>query len=264
MEIPLWENGAPGYDAAAGQKEPSLTPYLVEGAKGVVIVCPGGGYTHLADHEGRPIAERLNEAGISAFVLRSRLAPYHYPAQLHDVQRAVRVVRAHHKQLGVAPDKIAVLGFSAGGHLAGMAATMYDDPDATVENGDAIDALSCRPDAAVLCYPVVSMIESCTHQGSCQNLTGFPDAPQEMRSRLSLERRVSDTTPPVFLWHTAEDDCVPVDNSLRFARAMHEKNRPFSLHIYPHGRHGLGLAAETPLACAWMDETIRWLKDLGF
>lgn len=264
MEIPLWENGAPGYDAAAGQKEPSLTPYLVEGAKGVVIVCPGGAYSHLADHEGGPIAERFNEAGISAFVLRYRLTPYHYPAQLQDVQRAIRVVRLHCGQIGVAPDKIAVLGFSAGGHLASMAATMYDDPDSIVKNGDEADALSCRPDAAILCYPAVSMIERCTHQGSCCNLTGFEDAPQELRERLSAERRVSDTTPPVFLWHTAEDAGVPVENSLRFAQAMHEHNRPFSLHVYPHGRHGLGLATETPLTGAWMGEAICWLQDLGF
>lgn len=264
MEIPLWEDGAPGYDAAVGQKQPSITPYLVENAKGVVIVCPGGGYSHLADHEGGPIADRLNEAGISAFVLRYRLAPYHYPVQLWDVQRAVRVVRLHCAQIGVAPDKIAVLGFSAGGHLAGMAATMYDDPDAAVPNGDAADRLSCRPDAAILCYPVVSMAEECTHQGSCRSLTGLEDAPQQVRGHLSLERRVSETTPPVFLWHTAEDAGVPVDNSLRLARAMHAHKRPFSLHVYPHGRHGLGLAQDTPMACVWMDEAIAWLRDMGF
>ena len=131
----------------------------------------------------------MNDAGISAFVLRSRLTPYHYPVQLWDVQRAVRVVRLHCKQIGVAPDQIAVLGFSAGGHLAGMAATMYDDPAAQVEGGDAADALSCRPDAAVLCYPVLSMVEDCTHQGSCQNLTGEVDAPREMREMCIRDRR---------------------------------------------------------------------------
>ena len=264
MEIKLWENGAPRYDASLGQEEPALTPYLVDGAKGAVIVCPGGAYRGLAPHEGEPIARALNAGGISAFVLRYRLTPYHYPVQLLDVQRAIRVVRARAAEFGIEPDKIGVLGFSAGGHLAGMAATMYDDPDATVENGDAADALSCRPDAAILCYPVLSLIESCTHEGSCQNLTGYEDAPEEVRARLSLERRVSDTTPPVFLWHTAEDAGVPVDNSLRFARAMHAHQRPFSLHVYPHGRHGLGLAQEMPMACGWMNEVIAWLKDLSF
>lgn len=264
MEIKLWENGAPRYDASLGQKEPALVPYLVDGAKGAVIVCPGGAYGGLSDHEGGPIAQALNAGGISAFVLRSRLTPYHYPVELWDVQRAVRVVRAHAAEFGIAPDKIAVLGFSAGGHLAGMAATMYDEPDGAVENGDAVDGLSCRPDAAVLCYPVVSMIESCGHEGSCQHLTGYEDAPAELRARLSLERRVSDTTPPVFLWHTAEDASAPVENSLRFAQAMHEHQRPFSLHVYPHGRHGLGLASETPLTCGWMSEVIAWLKDLSF
>lgn len=264
MEIPLWEQGAPGFDASIGQKQPSLTPYLVQGAKGVVIVCPGGGYTHLADHEGEPIARSLNDAGISAFVLRYRLSPYHYPAQLWDVQRAVRVVRLHCAQIGVASDKVGVLGFSAGGHLAGMAATLFDDPDAQVQGGDAADALSCRPDAAVLCYPVLSMEKGVTHEGSCEHLTGCPDAPAQTRARFSLEERVCANTPPVFLWHTAEDGAVPVDNSLRFARAMARHLRPFSLHVYPHGHHGLGLALDTPLTNTWMDEAKRWLKDLGF
>ena len=264
MEIMLWENGAPRYDASFEQKEPALTPYLVDGAKGAVIVCPGGAYRGLAAHEGEPIALALNAGGISAFVLRSRLTPYHFPVEMWDVQRAIRVVRARAAEFGIDLNKIGVLGFSAGGHLAGMAATMYDDVDATIENGDAIDAVSCRPDAAVLCYPVVSMIESCKHEGSCQNLTGYEDAPADVRARLSLERRVSDTTPPVFLWHTAADTGVPVDNSLLFARAMHAHQRPFSLHVYPDGPHGLGLAKDTPLTCGWMDEAIKWLKNLEF
>ena len=264
MEIRLWENGAPQYDAAFGQQEPAMTPYLVEGAKGAVIVCPGGAYRRVAPHEGEPIARALNAGGISAFVLRYRLVPYHYPVQLWDVQRAIRVVRARAAEFGIEPDKIGVLGFSAGGNLASMAATMYDDPDATMENGDAVDALSCRPDAAILCYPVVTLVEACRHEGLSETLTGCKDAPWDVRVRLSTERRVSDTTPPVFLWHTAEDAVASVDNSLRFARAMHAHQRPFSLHIYPNGRHGLGLATETPLVCGWMNDAINWLKDLGF
>ena len=264
MEIKLWENGAPQYDASFGQQEPAITPYLVEGAKGAVIVCPGGAYGGLTAYEGEPIARALNAGGISAFVLRYRLAPYHYPVQLWDVQRAIRVVRARAAAFGIEPDKIGVLGFSAGGHLAGMAATMHEDPDATIENGDAADAISCRPDAAVLCYPVTSLIESCTSEGSCRNLTGYADAPENVRRHLSVDLRVSDTTPPVFLWQTAADAGVPVENSLLFARAMHAHQRPFSLHVYPHGQHGLGLAEDTPLACGWMDETIKWLKNLGF
>lgn len=260
MEIPLWEQGAVAFDASIGQRQPGIAPYLVEEAKGVVIICPGGGYGHLADHEGGPIADRLNAAGISAFVLRYRLEPYHYPIQLWDVQRAVRVVRHHCKQIGVAPDKIGVLGFSAGGHLAGMAATMYDDADAAIADGDETDAESCRPDAAILCYPVVTMGEG-THEGSRDNLTCGDAA---LIERCSVEKRVSADTPPIFMWHTADDGAVPVSNTLNLAKAMAEHERPFSVHIYPHGRHGLGLAEDQPLSYTWMDEAIRFLKGLGF
>lgn len=264
MEFFLWPQGAPGFEESYEQMPPSLTPYLAENSRGAVIVCPGGGYRNLAAHEGADIAHRLNEEGISAFVLRYRIAPYHYPAPLWDVQRAVRTVRARAQEYALSPDKIAVMGFSAGGHLAGMAATMFDDPDAAGVAGDEIDAVSCRPDAAVLCYPVVSMCEACTHVGSREHLTGMENAPEDMRLRLSIERRVNDQTPPIFLWHTAEDASVPVQNALLLADALQREKNPFALHIYPHGRHGLGLAQGQPLAERWPDEAAAWLKSLGF
>ena len=161
--ISLWER-APLFEESFGQPAPSLTPYLLPGggARGAVIVCPGGGYVVKADHEGAPIAERLNELGFHAFVLDYRVAPYRHPVPLLDVQRAIRLVRHRAQEFGVLPDKIAILGFSAGGHLVCTAATHYDagDPAAL----DPIDRESCRPDLFVPCYAVAS-------------LTGPPPAP---------------------------------------------------------------------------------------
>ena len=166
--IPLWER-APLFDESFSQPAPSLTPYLLPGggARGAVIVCPGGGYVVKADHEGAPIAERLNELGFHAFVLDYRVAPYRHPVPLLDVQRAIRLVRHRAQEFGVLPDKIAILGFSAGGHLVCTAATHYDagDPAAL----DPIDRESCRPDLFVPCYAVASLTGFC-NEGSKHSL----------------------------------------------------------------------------------------------
>ncbi len=263
MEIPLWKDGAPGFDAALGQRAPGLTPCLVEAARGVVVVLPGGGYAMRAEHEGLPVAKMLNDSGISAFVLSYRVAPYRAPVPLLDARRAIRLVRHHAAQLGVAKDKIAVLGFSAGGHLAGCAALMEDGWPGDEASPDPVERESARPDAAILCYPVVSM-GAYAHAGSRENLLGpLADDPAARRAH-SLELQAGKGAPPCFVWHTADDAGVPVQNSLMLCEALARNSTPFSLHVYPHGRHGLGLAQGEPLVGAWPEECVRFLRETGF
>ena len=257
MAIELWQGEVPLWDDAIHQPRPTLTPFPVENAVGAVVICPGGGYVMKADHEGAPIARMLNGYGIAAYVLDYRVAPYRHPAPLCDVQRAIRLLRA-----GVdGPyERIGVLGFSAGGHLAACAGTLWDDGDANA--ADAIARASCRPDAMVLCYPVVSFI-SFAHEGSHANLLGEENGFTARRA-LSPEERVTPRTPPAFLWHTAEDKGVPVENSLRMAAALSQHGVPFALHVFPHGIHGIGLGEDVPLAHQWPELCGAWLKDLGF
>ncbi len=259
--IKLWENGAPLFDETIGQEEPSITPYLIESDKpvGCVIVFPGGAYLGRAGHEGEPIAKMLNDAGFHAFVLNYRVAPYHYPVMLYDEQRAIRYVRYHAKEFNIDPEKIGVLGFSAGGHLAVMAMQQYD---LGLSEGDEIDRVSCRPDAAVLCYPVVSLLkEGHGHMGSAGYLLGDQG---HLAKSLSGEYNVKENDPPVFIWHTSDDEGVHVANSLNLGVALREKGIQFEMHIYPHGHHGLGLAKSDPVVSRWTRELCDWLKRLGF
>ena len=260
--IPLWER-APLFEESFGQPAPSLTPYLLPGggARGAVIVCPGGGYVVKADHEGAPIAERLNKLGFHAFVLDYRVAPYRHPVPLLDVQRAIRLVRHRAQEFGVLPDKIAILGFSAGGHLVCTAATHYDagDPAAL----DPIDRESCRPDLFVPCYAVASLTGFC-NEGSKHSLLTKNTDPRQLRA-LTAEFCVTEDTPPCFLWHTAEDGSVPVENSLRLAAALTAHNVPVSLHVFPFGPHGVGLGREdSPLPEDWPDLMADFLRTMGF
>lgn len=235
-----------------------LIPYLVESEepRGAVIVCPGGAYEHLAPHEGEPIARWANSLGYSAFVLHYRLAQH--PAPLEDAQRAVQLVRAKASEFNILPEKIAILGFSAGGHLAASAGTFFTSGDSTAK--DPIERCSSRPDAMILCYPVISF-GPYGHRGSMVNLLGGEPS-EDLRERLSLENSVTKETPPCFIWHTADDEAVPVENSLLFARALREKKVPFALHIYPEGRHGLGLGEG--LEASWTELCGKWLGSLGF
>lgn len=261
--LKLWENGTPCYDPAAGQPETVITPYLVDGPcdKGFVIVCPGGGYFGRSYHEGEPIAKMFNDAGISAAVLDYRVRPYHYPAMLLDANRAVRFTRFHASDWQIDPHKIAILGFSAGGHLAVSACEHYDNgkPD-----GDEIDRVSSRPDAGLFCYAVVTLRGDFTHTGTRDNFLGDLVDNEEMLHAFSGEEAVPDDAPPAFLWHTAEDEGVPFENSLHLAEAWHKKGATVEMHIYPHGRHGLGLAPEVPSAARWAKEAVYFLKELGF
>lgn len=257
----LWEH-TPGFDLSFGQDPPSLEPFLLPGEpRGAVIVFPGGGYNHLAEHEGEPIARWLNAEGLAAFVLRYRVSPYKHPAPWQDASRAVRLVRSRATEWGVRPDKIGVLGFSAGGHLAATLSTRWDQGDPT--DPDPVERHSSRPDAAVLCYAVVTFFERYYHGGSVRTLLGDPP-PQELADSLSAELGVTVKTPPAFLWHTADDDRVPVENSLLYAAALRRCAVPFELHIFPHGRHGLGLAAADPVVGQWTALCAGWLRSAGF
>ncbi|HCA48131.1 MAG TPA: alpha/beta hydrolase [Armatimonadetes bacterium] len=257
----LWIQGAPGVGSVEEPFEPVITPFMIDSAVpgGCVIVCPGGGYGHRAPHEGEPIARALNERGIAACVCDYRISPYRHPYPLMDAQRAIRWVRVHADELNVKPNAVAILGFSAGGHLVSTAGTHYD---AGRSDGDEIDRQSCRPDAMVLCYPVIGFGEY-GHRGSMRNLLG-DDPPQDLVPSLSNETQVTPDTPPAFLWHTADDAGVPVQNSLLFAEALSANNVPYELHIYPSGRHGLGLTEEFPNIASWIDLLAVWLKEAGF
>jgi acetyl esterase/lipase len=261
----LWPLGAPGAVRNEPEDRPKITVYRAptETATGAaVVVCPGGGYWVVAaDHEGRQVAEWLNSLGVSAFVLQYRLAPrYAHPTPLLDVQRAIRLVRARALEWGVDPERVGVLGFSAGGHLASSAATLFDDGDPGAE--DPIDTFGSRPDFAVLCYPVITFVGPGVHEGSRKNLLG-PEPEPALVWKLSTEQQVTPRTPPTFLFHTGDDAAVPVQNSIGFYEAMQRAGVPGELHVFAHGRHGVGLAPDDPALSRWPDLCARWMKGLG-
>ncbi|OWA34464.1 alpha/beta hydrolase [Saccharibacillus sp. O16] len=258
----LWPEGAPNALGKTDEDVPALFPYLLEGKNhAAVIVCPGGGYEFRADHEGEPIALWLNTLGISAFVLRYRVAPYRYPSALSDVKRAIRTVRHRAEEFGLDAERIGVLGFSAGGHLVSTAGTLYDA--GTADSEDPIERLSSRPDLLMLCYPVITMQDPYTHQGSRNALLGKDVSAEEIES-LSSELNVTKDTPPTFLWHTSEDEAVPVENSLRFASALGRHGVRFDLHVYALGGHGMGMAEGDEHVRNWTGQGASWLKLNGF
>jgi acetyl esterase/lipase len=261
----LWPDGAPGALGTEAVDKPRFTVYRAPADKATgaaVVVCPGGGYQVVAaDHEGKQVAEWLNSLGVSAFVLQYRLGPrYRHPVPLRDAQRAIRIVRARGAEWGVDPGRIGILGFSAGGHLASTAATHFDDgrPDAA----DAVERQGSRPDFAVLCYAVVSLFDPPAHSGSRRNLLGEPADPK-LVELLSNERQVTARTPPTFLWHTADDGAVPVANSLLFFEALTKAGVPGELHVFPHGRHGVGLAPGDPVLSQWPRLCAAWMQARG-
>lgn len=259
----LWESGkVPYFHSSYEQNEPSLTPYLLHNGKknGCVIVCPGGGYGFKSAHECGPIAEKINSYGVSAMTLDYRVAPYQYPAITEDILRAIRYVRYHAEELQIDPHKIAVLGFSAGGHLANSALCAFDYGR---EDGDEIDRVSSRPDAVILCYAVISLGRY-THEGTRTNLIGGLANEKELEIRLSGELQVREDTPPCFLWHTAEDTAVPVQNAIQLYQALCEKKIFSELHVFPYGPHGLGLAESFPHVAQWADLLGNWLLLMGF
>lgn len=260
----LWPEGAPLAQGQEAKDRPTLISYLPEKPGGAaIVICPGGGYRTLAmDHEGHQVARWLNEHGIAAFICdyRHRGKGYGHPAPLLDAQRAIRTVRSRAAALGLDSARIGILGFSAGGHLASTVLTHWDAGDASA--ADPVMRVSCRPDFGILCYAVIAFDQPFTHRGSQQNLLGS-DAPAELVASLSNERQVSEQTPPCFLWHTWEDRGVPPENSLVFYQALLAHRVPAELHIYEKGRHGLGLAQDTPGTAAWPQACLAWLKNRG-
>ncbi len=257
----LWPNGAPNAVGTDAVDRPKITPYLASGlANGAaVIVIPGGGYAVVAaDHEGKAVAEWLNTLGVSAFVLQYRLGPrYHHPAPMQDVQRAIRIVRSRAAEWHLDPARIGVLGFSAGGHLAATAATHFDSGVETAATP--LDRVSSRPDFAILAYPVITMRQPYTHGGSRSNLLGDTPSEQAVDS-LSNERQVTSRTPPTFIFHTADDDVVPVENAELFADALRRAKVPVELHVFEHGPHGVGLAPNDPALSQWPALAAAWMR----
>jgi acetyl esterase/lipase len=261
----LWPAGAPGALGTEAVDKPKITLYRAPADRatgGAVVVCPGGGYQVVAaDHEGKRVAEWLNSLGVSAFVLQYRLGPrYRHPAPLQDAQRAIRLVRSRAQEWGVDPKRVGILGFSAGGHLASTAATHFDD--GRPEAADPVERQGSRPDFAVLCYAVISLHDPVAHAGSRRNLLGDPADPA-LVELLSNERQVTARTPPTFLWHTADDGAVPVANSLLFFEALTKAGVAGELHVFPHGRHGVGLAAGDPSLSQWPKLCAAWMEGLG-
>jgi acetyl esterase/lipase len=262
----LWPEGAPGAVANEENDKPSLTiwlPSAVANTRSAVVLCPGGGYGGLAiDHEGKQIAEYFDRLGVATFMLKYRLAPkYKHPTPMLDVQRAVRLVRSRAKEFGIEPNRIGVMGFSAGGHLASTAATHFEDgkPDAA----DVIERASSRPDFAILCYPVISMELGTTHGGSRKNLLG-ENPPQELVDLMSNDKQVTAQTPPTFIFHTTEDTAVLPENAILFYSALRKAKVPAELHIYERGRHGVGLAANDPHLSQWSVQLAGWLRMRGW
>lgn len=256
----LWSEQPP-YSDPADNFRPWLELYLLpaDRPRGAVLVCPGGGYVTRAPHEAEPIARRFNRAGFHALVVQYRVAPHRHPAPLLDAAQAVRLIRRHAADWQIDPARIAVCGFSAGGHLAASLGVHWDKGCASP---DGLPQPDCRPDALILCYPVITSGEW-AHRGSFQNLLGN-DASPDMLQFMSLEQQVNAQTPPAFLWHTVADAGVPVENSLLFVQALRRHGVPFELHFYPEGRHGLGLAPEDAHVATWADLCCGWLEGMGW
>ena len=262
--------------AAAGAQAPAesahMTCYLLPASpeipeqqeKPLVLVCPGGAYRFRSAREAEPVAMQFLAAGIHAAVVHYSVAPNRYPCAALELAYAVQQCRRHAAQWHVDPDRIFILGFSAGGHLCATLGTLWKEPVFRAALGDAYD---WKPDAQVLCYPVITM-GTLSHSGSRDNLLG-PDAPQALYDALSLEKRVSADTVPTFLWHTVTDDAVPVENTMHYALALRGTGVPFEMHLYETGCHGLSLCTPqtasaprqiVPDNAGWIDHAVRFLR----
>ncbi len=248
---------------------PTLTGHLIDGNpeakefRPAVLVIPGGGYDHVSFREGERIALFYNTAGFHSFILNYRVSPHHHPAPIMDVSAALKVIRENALSWNVDTDKIAVCGFSAGGHLAASISTLWNDKNLFSKNEE--ENQLHKPNATVLSYPVITSGEF-THKGAFRNLTAS-DSYNELWESLSLENKVDKSTPPAFLWHTFGDESVPVENSLIYAKALRKHNIPFELHIYPDGPHGMSCVSDETYwkvpkfsrKYPWIEQSIEWL-----
>lgn len=263
--VKLYENCTNGLEFC-----PSIDTYLLEGEKvrSAVLICPGGGYRYTSAKEGEPVALKFNEAGFHAFVLNYSVSPARHPLPLLDVSRAMCLIRQYADIWRVNKNQIAICGFSAGGHLAASLGVHWNKPFLQ-DVQESIQGLNC-PNALILCYPVITSGKY-AHRASFENLLGSAPS-SDLLEEMSLEKHITKKTPPAFLWHTLEDETVPVENSLLFAQALRENHVPFEMHIYPSGQHGLSLATEECNdetkhlhAASWFELCTRWLKnELGW
>lgn len=261
--LPLWaREDCPGFDETFDQDVPSLTPYLLDGerARGALIVCPGGGFFYKEMvKEGELPAKAAGAAGLNAFVLDYRVYPYTHPCPVFDAQRAVRYVRCHAAELGVRPDRIGIMGFSAGGVLAGLTATQPGEGEP--ESPDPVDRVSARPDAAIVCYAPTDFLGSGMEQLSCIPPERRDD--EELLRSYSLVHALGEVAPPLFFWMTARDSLVSSAGGLALAERL--STVPGSeLHIYACGDHGMALATEDGSVAAWWNRALAFLARLGF
>lgn len=273
--IPLWPEGVPGLKANAGPEKddgsgrysnihhPSLVVYAPDKPNGTAIIyAPGGGYVRVAAGVGGgEIVRWLRNTGVTVFLLKYRHADYGHPAPLQDALRAVRLVRSRAVEWGVRPERIGMLGGSAGGHLTASAGTLFDAPEG--KTGAPLDAVSGRPDFLVLIFPVITMMEPHGHGASRRSLLGEnPSA--ELKHRLSVDQQVTKDTPPTFLVHSSEDTVVTVENSLLFYQAMRRAKAPIEMHLYPKGPHGSGMAASFGPTAEWPRHCESWMRFNGW
>jgi acetyl esterase/lipase len=264
--IPLWANGAPGALGTAPTDQPQMTPYLPPAgtANGtVVVIFPGGGYSHLSmEKEGSDVANWLAGAGVTTFVVRYRLGPdYRHPTMLSDAQRAIRIVRARAGEWNVDPQRLGVIGFSAGGHLASTTGTHFDAGNAT--SADATERASSRPDFMLLIYPVITMRDSVAHAGSRLNLIGREPSADLVRL-MSSETQVTRDTPPTFLVHSTDDRTVPVENAILMYQALRNAGVLAEMHVFEYGGHGFGLAPKDPVLATWTTLCESWMRRHGW
>lgn len=261
LELPLWPAGAPNSNGLTGTEEdldggrvanvvnPSITVYKASKPNGMtIIMCPGGGYARLAmDHEGHDMAPWLNAQGITYVVLKYRMPNGHYEVPLSDAEQAIRLVRQHAAEWGVRPDRVGIMGASAGGHLAASLATLYGSNET-------------RPDFQVLFYPVISMQPGITHGGSRQNLLG-ENPSQELENKYTLEKQVNERTPQAFIMLSADDGAVPPANGIHYFEALLQHQVPATLHVYPTGGHGWGFRDAFTYKRQWTGELEKWLRE---
>lgn len=230
-----------------------------------VLICPGGGYAMCSQREAEPVALQYLKESYNTFVLWYTVAPKHFPHALREVAASVELIHRNAEAWNCDESLVAILGFSAGGHLAALYSNAYDWPEVREVLPE-----SKPVQASVLCYPVISADPAVAHMGSFECLLGHLPLTAEETERFSCDRLVRDTTPPAFLWHTSEDNCVPVQNSLRYATALADHHVPFELHIFPYGYHGMSICTRETLdgeitpgmqhAQCWVEESCRWLK----
>jgi acetyl esterase/lipase len=275
--IELWPEGVPDLKADAGPEKdlgegrytnihhPTLTVFAPPAgtANGTAMIyAPGGGYVRVAAGvNGGDVTRWLNGIGVTVFMLKYRHADYGQPAPLRDALRAVRIVRSRAAEFGVKPDKIGMLGGSAGGHLTASAATMFDAPEG--QTGAALDKVSGRPDFIVLVFPVITMMEPFTHRTTQEGLLG-KNPTEEMKHRWSVDERVTKETSPTFLVHSSQDTTAPVENSLLFYAAMRKARAPIEMHLYPVGPHGSGMDPRLGPTSEWPKHCESWMRFNGW